>query len=245
MILKDDANTYNSLYHLSLRWARADSVNFTFEDFIQSLNMAVNKLTALVQRHDREWQSADRNSTDELTTPINLVAGTSKYSISAPWLKIARVRMKDSSGNWFTLDHTIRKFVGDDDFLSPDISKYYLLGNFLYLVGVPAHSATGGIEIQFQSKLSHFTPADAAKEVGFTPIFEELAALMPALDYLDINGPDEQAVKVRDRIGVEPRSGIAGSGLLNDMAISYQERSDEPLTISLNNGGNARALGLL
>lgn len=242
MILKDDVNTYNSLYHLSMRWARADSTNFTFEDFIQSLNMAVNKLTALVQRHDREWLSADRNSTDELTTTVNLVASTSKYTISTPWLKIARVRIKDQNGNWFTIKQTTRKEASDDELITHDIGKYFLLGNYLYLVGIPQYSYTGGIEIQFQSKLVHFVPADTTKEVGFSPIFEELAALMPALDYLDMNGPDEQAVKVRERIGVEPRPGIVGTGLLNDMAISYQERSDEPKHITLASSDTALSL---
>jgi hypothetical protein len=244
MKLRDDVNTYNSLYHLSLRWARADVNNFPYADFIQSFNVAVNKITAIVLRHDKGWKSMDRNDTGQLLdTTLTLTSGVSAYSLSLPWLKIARVRIKLTDGTtWKTLQFKDRIQLTDAELASNNVAYYYLLGGTLYLAGVPNWTMANGIEVEYQKGPVHFTPTDLDEEVGFSPLFEELGALMPALDYLEINGPDEQARKVEKKIGIEPRRGIEGSGLLNDLAVSYQERNDVNQTISLPTSG--RALGL-
>lgn len=244
MKLRDDANQYNSLYHLSLRWARADETNFSYDDFIQSFNMAVNKITAVVFRHDTGWKHMDRNDTGELLDVTKtLSSGVSAYALSTPWLKIRRVRiLLDDGVTWRTLQYKDRNQLNDDELAGNSVTSYYLLGGFLYLAGVPTWGVANGIEVQYQKGPIHFTPNDTNEEVGFSPLFEELGALMPALDYLEINGPDEQARKVEKKIGIEPRRGIEGAGLLNDLAVSYQERNDVINTLSFK--GNSRALGL-
>jgi len=246
MQLKDDTNQYNSLYHLSLRWARADSNNFTYADFIQSLNMAVNRLTAVAQRHDKSWKSQDTNSTSNLLDTTNdLTIGENIIAISTPWRKISRIRIKESNGtSWKTLTFKSRDVVTDDEMVSGMLEHYYLLGGKLYIVGFSNYAASNGVEVQYQEGPVAFTPeaGDEDAVVGFDPIFEELAALMPALDYLEINGPDEQARKVEVRIGVEPRRGIEGSGLLNALAVTYQERHDIEHTLSLARNNTANGL---
>ena len=244
MKLRDDTNQYDSLYHLSLRWARADETNFPYADFIQSYNVAVNKITSVVFRHDKGWQYMDRNDTGELLDrTLALTSGVSAYALATPWLKIARVRVKQPDGiTWKTLDYKDRIQLADDELTSATVQYFYLLGNTLYLAGVPNYSMANGIEVQYQKRPIQFTPTDTNVEVGFNPLFEELGALMPALDYLEINGPDEQARKVEKKIGIEPRQGVVGSGLLNDLALSYQERADVVKTLSLK--GSPRAMGL-
>jgi hypothetical protein len=246
MILRDDVNTYNSLYHLSLRWARADSNNFLYSDFIQSLNMAVNRLTAIIHSNDGGWPWHDTNSNGDLVdTSLNLTANQSEYPLALPWLKIAQIRIKLNDGvTWHSLTFKSNDVVTDFERISPNIQHYYLLGTKLFLVGVPEYTQNNGIEITYQTGATHFTTAvgDYTKTVGYNPNFEELSALMPALDYLEINGPDEQARKVEKRIGIEPRAGVEGSGLLNSLAVSYQERNDVMQTISLSRSN--RAIGL-
>lgn len=245
MILRDDVQPYNSLYHLSLQWARSDDTNFTFDEFVRFLNVALNRLQAVIMRHDQDWKYRDRNAAPGslIDATTDLVANQSAYPIALHWLKIARVRVKDEQGNYHTIHNVDRYDVADWQFGNPCIRGYYLLGNTLYLVGTPTYGYAAGIEVQYQQGATHFTPADAAKTVGFDPTFEEAAALMPALDYLDINGPEEQAVKVRTRIGTEPRQGAEGSGLLNALALSYQQRDDTPKRLSLRR--NNRAIGTL
>ncbi len=245
MILKDDVNQYNSLYHLALRWARSDVNNFPYADFIQSFNMAINRITAVVMRHDQSWNWTDRNSvTGLIDTSKTLTAGQDTYTLSTPWLKISRIRIKLGDGvTWRTLQKRQRNELSDDELAGSEIQSYYLLGNNLYLGGKPSYTVTNGIEVQFQNGPVHFTPTDENEEVGFSPLFEELGALMPALDYLEINGPNEQAVKVMNRIGIEPRRGVEGSGLLNALAVSYQERDNTVQTMTLK--GNPTAYGLI
>ena len=246
MILRDNSNEYNSLYHASLRWARADSTNFPFDpDYIQYLNLAANKLSALVKRYDSDWKWIDSNNTSELLdTTLNLTSSVSKYTIPAGWKKIARVRIKESDGTtWRTLEKKNRRQVTDDELVGSYIQYYFVLGGYLYLVGVPTYTQANGIEVEYQTGASAFVPADTGEEVGFNNEFEELAILMPALDYLDINGPEEQARKVRDKIGTEPRAGQEGTGLLGALVASFLERHDAPEKISL--AKSPRAVGLL
>lgn len=244
MILRDNTNQYNSLYHLSLRWARADEANFTFDEFIQSLNMAVARITAVIMRHDSSWQWQDTNNVSGLLdTTRALVVGSNVIAIPLPWLKIARVRIKQADGlTWKTLSFKSRDVVTDDEMTSGVIEHYFLLGNQLHIVGVSAYAMAAAVEVQFQNGPTVFTPANLTLTVGFNPIFEELAALMPSLDYLEINGPDEQARKVETRIGIEPRRGVEGSGLLNALAVSYQERHDIQHTLTLNRNSSANGL---
>lgn len=245
MILRDDANQYNSLYHYALWWARTDASNFTFDEFIRCLNLAVNSLAALIQRHDATWNWKDSNAVDGslIDAETDLVADVSSYPVSTPWRAIARVRMKDRDGNFRTLERVDRRDVTDDQLISPDIRNYFLLGGNLYLAGKPTYGQTDGIEVQFKTGATPFVPADTGESVGFDPTFEELAALMPALSYLEVNGPDEQARKVEKRIGIEPREGMEGAGLLNSLALAYQQRSIAPNSLSIK--GSNRATGLL
>jgi len=245
MILKDDVNAYNSLYHTTLRWARTTSDSLPFDpDYIQSLNMWVNRIQAVIKRNDGWWKHADANLTSEdLIDVLNLTVNTQKYALNANWLKISRVRILESDGvTWRTIDNKNRANISDNEMQSSDVRFYYLLGGFLWLAGKPSYSVAGGIEIQYQTIPYSFVPADTAKEIGFDPIFEELAILGPALDYLDINGPDEQARKVQARIGQEPIGNIPGTGLLGALATSYSERDDTQPEIELE--GSNRAQGL-
>ena len=246
MQIRDDANPENSLYALALRWARADSTNFTYEDFVQSLNMAINRITSIIHRHDEGWAWHDRNASGDLTdTSLTLTTNVSEYAIAEAWLKIAGVRILLQDGTtWKTLTFKNPVVVTDEERVSNNIEYYYLYGNKLVLVGKPEYTVANGIEITFQTTPTYITTdaSDYTLEVGYNPIFEELSALMPALDYLEINGPDEQARKVEKRIGIEPRQGSEGSGLLNALALSYVERNDAPATLSIK--GSPRAVGL-
>lgn len=243
MKLRDNSNPHNSLYHSSLRWARATDSLYPFDpDFLQSLNQWVKRVDALIKRYDGRWPHADSNLTSEdLLTPIDLTAGEQQYPLTYPI--VARVRILEDDGvTWRTLTHRTRANLTDDELSSADVRYWYTLGGYLWLAGKTTYSRTNGIEIQYQLGPYTFVPADTAKEVGFDPLFEEIAILGPALDYLDINGPEEQAAKVRNRIGQEPINNVQGTGLLGALATAYAERIDDVPEIELERSN--RALGL-
>lgn len=229
MKLKDDNNPWDSLYHLSLRWARADSANFPYTDFIQFLNVATKKIAAVIMRHDETWKWSDSNNLTPDVATTNLVAGQNVYPVSVDWIKISRIDIQDESGNWYEVKSSRKRPSVILDSSVPQ--RYSLVGNSIILHSKPAYSRNNALRITYQTAPVVFDPtrpADEGLSVGFSHIQEELAALMPALDYLEINGPEEQAVRVRNKIGVEPRGGAEGSGLLNDLALSYKDRNDTP-----------------
>lgn len=248
MLIRDDTNTYNSLYHRALEWARADSTNFTFEQYVGYANSWLDKVAAIIKRHDNTWKWKDTNDPNELiSTSLNLQIGVSKYAISAAWLKIARIRLKQPDGTFRTLDRKDRRAFSDEELAGSIITGYYFLGGHFYLGGIPAYGAANGLEVQFQGTAVHIDPDDLDNgvldmEPGFNPEQHEIIALGPALDYLEINGPDEQARKVEKKIGVEPRQGVEGTGLLGALAASYSERDDAPQDVSLEKSGRARGL---
>lgn len=247
MLLQDNSNEYNSLYHATLEEARTTSTQLPFNpDYLRSLNFWVKKVEALIKRQDGWWKHVDANITDKtLIAKFNLVSGTQSYVINAGWLKIARVRILENDGiTWRTLDNKNRANISDAEMASSDVRFYYLLGGFLWLAGNPNYSQVNGIEIQYQTTTYQFTPSDTGKSVGFDPTFERLAVLGPAFDFLRKNGPKDQYVLVRDEIGQEPIGNIQGTGLLGAIAVAYSERLDEQPEIELEMSNRAQGLQL-
>jgi hypothetical protein len=129
------------------------------------------------------------------------VAGTSKYAISITWLKIGRVRVKDSGGNWITLTPVDRRDLTDAQLTgSGTPSQYDLLGNYLYLYLTPSYSSSGGLEVQFQRGASYFAYTDTTKTPGFDSDFHRLISLYSALDYCLVSGLNQKAAGIQGKI---------------------------------------------
>jgi hypothetical protein len=246
MKLKDDVNAYNSLYGMTLRWARTSSDLLPFDpDYIQSLNVWVKRAEALIKRNDGWWIHADSNLTSEdLVDYLDLTVNVRKYALDSSWSMISGVRILENDGvTYRTLEEKSRDNITDAELNADgDVRYYYVLGGYLWLAGKPSYSQTNGIEVTVQKRTYPFTPSDADKEVGFDPLFEEIAILGPALDYLDMNGPEEQAVKVRNRIGQEPIGNVPGTGLLGALAVFYSERLDEQPELEIERSDRAQGL---
>lgn len=246
MLLKDDANEYNSLYHATLDEARTTTDLLPFDpDYIRSLNFWVKRIDALIKRYDGWWPFADSNlSNEDLVDTIDLTQNIRKYEVDSAWRIISGVRILENDGTtWRTLEEKNRDNISDAELEAEgDVRFYYLLGGYLWLAGKPSYGQTNGIEITFQTGTYQFTPSDDAKEVGFEPIFERIAVLGPAFDYLRKNGPQEQYTLVRDELGQEPIGNVQGTGLLGALAVFYSERLDEQPELEIERGD--RALGL-
>lgn len=236
MKINDASNTHQSIYHLALRWALASSTDFPFDpDFVQSANIALDKLIALIMRNDNTWEWDDGNQADLPIATADLASGQDNYSIAVTHLKILRVRVKDQNGNWKTLNPIQRRELTDTQLAASGLPEGYdKLGGSIFLVPKPDYASTGGLELQFQRGASYFADDSTTKEPGFAAEFHELVALMPALDFCDINGKDKQAARIRERIGREPIGSDEGSGLLGAMAAFYRSRDyDRPQSLSL------------
>src|SRR3990167_3816174 len=90
----------DSLYEEALTWSGGTSTTFPVDpDFTRLFNFAIARIVAAIQKSDKTWVYNDDNLDSELLdSTTTLTSGTAKYAISLSWLKIARVRVKDSSG---------------------------------------------------------------------------------------------------------------------------------------------------
>lgn len=219
------------LYNDALYWSGANSGNYTIAEFTRNANFALDRVTSLILRADATWKWEDDNlSAGLIDVSTSLVSGTQKYSITTTWLKIRRVRIKDSNGNWVTLKKVEREDISDSELNdSGTPSKYFLLGGFLYLVATPNYASAGGLEIQFQRGADYFATTDTTKEPGFASPFHRLISLHGALDYVDANSIPRRGKVIRDRIGNPPDTdqGIKGRGLEGELVKFYASRDDD------------------
>ncbi len=224
------ATASESLYQDALYWSGATSSTYPVDpDFTRNANFALDTVTGYIQRADSSWEYQDNNESGELIdSTIALVSGTAKYAITLTWLKITRVRVKDPNGNWVTLKPVSRRELSDAQLAATGTPwAYYKLGKYLYLVGTPNYSQTGGLEVQLQKGAQHFATDDTNEEPGFAPQFHRLVSLLSALDYTDTNEMERRSQKIRQRIGVFPEAGIIGSGMLLELAEFYSDRDKD------------------
>jgi hypothetical protein len=220
----------------------SDTTSYPIKAFTRNANFGLDRVNALVLRANG-WNIPfdDGNQTGELLdTSNNLVSGTQKTSLGATWLKIARVRIKDASGNWMTLYELARKAQTDSQLNAPSgtPTSYYIVGNYLYFDKAPDYSSTGGLEVQFQRGASYFAYTDTTKSPGFAPQFHRLISCYGARDYCMINDMNGKLGNIKEMIGTPPdlMNGEPGSGMEKELCDFYSQRdTDAPPSLNLQN----------
>lgn len=221
----------NSLYADTLYWSGATSTTYPVDpDFTRNANFGLELCEAYIQRADATWLWDDSNNTDLPIATTDLTSGQSDYALTISHRKIQRVRVKDSNGNWITLQPIIRRQLSDSQLNADGTPKYYYkLGRSIFLISTPNYSQTGGLEVQFQRGSSYFVVGDTTKTPGFAPQFHRLISLYAALDFTDANEMESRSQKIHARIGEFPDevNGIAGSGMLKELSDFYSTRDDD------------------
>lgn len=209
-----------------------DTTSYPIKMFTRNANLGLDRVTMLIFKADG-WTYDDSNQTGELLdVSNNLVSGTQKVALSVTWLTRGRVRIKDPSGNWITLDEVPRRQQTDSQLTasSGTPSSYYVLGNYLYFDKAPNYSQTGGIEMQFQRGASYFAYTDTTKTPGFASPFHRLVSYYAALDFCEFQGGmEDRAAKLRNRIGSPPdlMNQQPGSGMEKELVDYYSRRDDD------------------
>lgn len=227
------ASNYD-LYSEARDWCglgASDTTSLPLITFTRSANIALDRCHSLILTADGKWQYDDSNNSAELIdTSTNLVSGTYKYAIAATWLKISRVRVKDSAGNWQDISQIDRRNLSSAQLaLSGTPTSYDLLGNWVNLNPTPNYASSGGLEVTLQKGPSYFVTTDTTKTPGFASIFHSLLALYPSLDYCEKNSMDKRASAIARRIGFPPKNGNPGAGLEGEMVNFYARRNQDGL----------------
>lgn len=206
-----------------------DTTTLTLKSFTRSANFGMDRVIMLILRADGKWEFDDTNNsaTELLDVTTNLVSGTKKYAIGITWLKINRVRIKDSAGNWITISPKGRREWTDSQLTASSglPREYDLMGNWLYLDKAPDYASSGGLEVQYERGPSYFATSDTTKVPGFATPFHRLISLYGALDYCEMNDLDSRAAKIRLKIGSPPTETSAGSGLEMELVNFYASRN--------------------
>lgn len=206
-----------------------DTTTLTLATFVRSANFGLDRVISLILRSDGKDFDDNNNSGELLDVTENLVSGTSKYSIGLTWLKLGRVRIKDSEGEWVTLDPVTRHELTDAQLTADngDPRRYYTLGNYIYLNPAPNYASTGGLEVQYQRGASYFAYDATTTVPGFDSDFHILLALYGARDYCQKNDMTQRANAILSRIGAPPSQGVAGFGLENELMERYSSKDTD------------------
>ena len=213
------------LYSDCLYWcgiASTDTTSYPIKDFTRNANFAVDKVTSLIMRSDGRWKWDDSNNVDLPIATIPLVANQQDYPIAVTHLKIKKIRIKDSAGNWVSLTPVDRNELTDSQLTATagDPKRYDKIGNSIFLYPAPSYSSVAGFEVQFQRAGNYFDYTDNTKEPGFASQFHRLISLYPASDYCSVNGLNTRLAIIANEI----------TKLTLELVEYYSSRSDDKRT---------------
>ena len=183
----------------------SDTTTYPIKDITRNANYAGDRVSSLIMRSDNTWDWDDTNNTDLPIGTTTLLDGQQDYSIPVTQLKISRVRVKDSQGNYVVLEPVNRRDLTDSELTATAgmPSKYDLLGNSIMLYPKPATTnvtTSAGLEVQFQRGFSYFVYTDTTKVPGFATPFHRLVSLYAALDYCEANELDKRVTRIQNKI---------------------------------------------
>ncbi|MDD4110223.1 MAG: hypothetical protein PHS54_01570 [Clostridia bacterium] len=163
--------------------------SYAIADKTRNINSWYDKAASIIIKSDDRWEWDDNNQTGLPIGTNDLVANQQDYEISgADFLKILKVEIKDSSGNWnpltpISLDDKRSVSMTDYKKTAGTPDEYDKFGNSIFLYPKPSSTITDGLKVFYQRNVSHFTTADTTKVPGFAEMFHKYLSYGAALDY--------------------------------------------------------------
>lgn len=171
------------------RWlVGANTTSYPIADLTRNINRALDRVVSLIFNAGGRWQWDDSNQTTYPIATTALVSGQQDYTFDVTHLRVHRVEVKDTSGNWHKLEVFDPKDLGKEalgEFETTNgIPKYYdVIANSVFLYPASNFSQAGSLKVWFQRKGSYFDTTDTTKEPGFAEIFHRHLALSAAYDF--------------------------------------------------------------
>lgn len=168
--------------------------SYTLLDRTRNVNISLDEAVAEMFKADPNWDYDDTSNTDFPIATTTLEAAKDNYSFPDSTLVINRVRIKDTNGNYITLDPVSRAELSDSDLRATGVpSKFYKKGGSFFPVPVPDYGYAGGVEVEFQRGANHFTSTDTDVAPGFNSLFHQILSVGASLRYAMGNGMREKA----------------------------------------------------
>ena len=188
----NDSSTYlgivNDIDYILFGSSTATSP-YAIADKTRNINNAYDKVVSLILQADGRWEWDDNNKTDLPIGTTSLVANQQDYEMSAAtFLKILKVEIKDSSGNWkvikpISLDDKRNISITEYKSTAGTPEEYDKLGNSIFLFPKPSYASSGGLKIFYQRNVTHFAADDTTDVPGFAENFHRLLSYGAAFDY--------------------------------------------------------------
>lgn len=167
--------------------------------FTADINLAMDRVLALIFQTGGTWQFDDSNQTDYPIITTNIVSGQRDYSFTTDGssnliLEIYRVMVKDSGGIFHDLapvdvnQGTAPRSYTDGLNVGGQPNTYDKLSNAIFLDPIPNYNATAGLKVYINREASYFTTSDTTKKPGFAGLFHEYLALRPSYQYAKNKG---------------------------------------------------------
>ncbi len=190
--------------------------------FTRYCNEALNRVVNLILNSDGRWQFDDTNFTDYPIGTTMVTTNQKDYIFDITAIRITRVEVKDSAGNWHLLKPIDQVDVYDQaltTFLnSTGLPQYYdKLATSIFLYPTPNYTQTASLKVYFQRPPSYFTVDDTTRVPGFNSMYHRLIPLIASRDY----AVDKQLSNAKD---LSAQVAVAEDSLVENYALRNKDQ---------------------
>lgn len=198
MQFSNASDTSLGLYQDAQYLAGVDSNAFKLVDFTRSANRYYYRAAVSAWKASSIWDFDDTNKTDFPVATTTLVNNQADYQIPTNALKILRVEVKDSSGEWsrvLPFDETQVGVALPEFYETAGVPKFYrAVSNSIILYPAPDTTrvtASAGLQLYFLREVTEFTTASTTTEPGLPEPFHRILSLGAAYDFCLAKGMDK------------------------------------------------------
>lgn len=184
-------------------------------EFTSDVNLALDKVIALILQANGTWQFDDSNQTDYPIITTNIVSGQRDYSFVIDGagnliLDVYRVLVADQNGVYHDVDpqdvSSGQATVGFTDGMNITgiPNSYDKNATGIFLDPIPNYNRSAGLKVYINREGSYFTVSDTTKKPGFAGLFHEYLALRPSYQYAyrkglsNLNSLEKEMLKMED-----------------------------------------------
>lgn len=169
----------------------SETVTLPLAEFFRSANEWNRKVNTWIYQVHGAWKYDDNNYSTFPTATTTLVNNQQDYSLPSSALKIERVEVMNSSGDYYVLEPVTKEWIKDqavsEFYETAGAPVYYSMeANSIFLYPKPATGSVtlaAGLKIYFNRSVNPFTITETSTTPGFAENFHRILSIGAALDY--------------------------------------------------------------
>lgn len=180
-----------------------NTTSYPLKDVARNVNRWYYKAIVAQMHSNREWQIDDSNFTTYPIATTTLVATQKDYILPTDLLKLQKVFVKDTEGNYQPLNPIdAQKRTQDitEEFETDGIPQYYdVLGDSIFIYPAPATGSVtlnAGLKLLYSRDFDAFTVADTTQEPSIPEPYHRILSFGASYDWFLARG-DSRATPIR------------------------------------------------